>query len=101
MNGIKRAALLVRMAVRRAIMLPWTCVAHWRAKRSRVVTRHGYFEVATTPSKDGVGFMSWAKRGKILGYCPITEPGDPVWFSSGRTREEARDRLLAELGLLP
>lgn len=64
------------------------------------VTRHGDFEVATArAAKSSSGFMSWAKMGRIVGDCPITEPGAHVWFNSGRTREEARDRLLAELGL--
>lgn len=63
-----------------------------------IVTTHGDFQVATAPGATG-GFVAWAKMGHIQGDCPITEPGQHVWFDFGRTREEARDHVLAELGL--
>jgi hypothetical protein len=64
----------------------------------RHVTRHGAFCVATTPSLSG-GFLAWAKRGEIVAFDPVREPGDDVWFSFGATREQARAKLLLELGL--
>jgi hypothetical protein len=64
------------------------------------ITRHGDFEVATTPALQGGGYLAWAKMGKIMGDNPITEPGNPVWMVHGRTREEARAKVLAELGLV-
>lgn len=63
------------------------------------VTRHGDFEVATVRGKSG--FTAWAKMGAIQTDCPIKEPGAHVWFNFGRTREEARNRVLDELGLTP
>jgi hypothetical protein len=66
---------------------------------AREVTRHGDFEVATTPAIQGGGFMVWAKMGAITGTSPIDEPGSYVWFDHGATREEARSKILAELGL--
>jgi hypothetical protein len=66
---------------------------------NRQVTRHGDFEVATTPNAKKTGYLVWSKMGKITGSCPFTEPGDPVWMDYGRTREEARGKVLAELGM--
>lgn len=63
------------------------------------VTRHSDFEVATAHGKNG--FVAWAKMGRIQTNCPIKEPGAHVWFNFGTTRHEARDRILAELGLTP
>jgi hypothetical protein len=62
------------------------------------VTRHGDFQVATAKGK-GDGFLSWAKMGMIQGDCPLSEPGDPVWFDFGKTREQARANVLAQVGL--
>lgn len=64
-----------------------------------IVTEHGRWQVASAPCRSGDGFYSWAKVGEIVGECPISEPGD-VWFEFGRTHDEARGKLLAELGLL-
>ena len=61
------------------------------------VTRHGDFEVATARGEHG--FTSWGKMGRIQSDCPVKEPGTHVWFNFGRTRQEARDRTLVELGL--
>lgn len=66
----------------------------------RVVTAHGPWRVATAPCRAGVGFYSWAKTGEISGGCPLTEPGVDVWFEFGSTHDEARAKLLRELGLL-
>ena len=63
------------------------------------VTRHGDFEVAT--GRGVAGYTAWAKMGRIQSDCPVKEPGAHVWFNFGATREEARDRVLAELGLTP
>lgn len=62
------------------------------------ITRHGAFNVAT---KQGVGgwFIAWAKMGQIQGSDPLSEPGSHVWFNFGRTQDEAKGKLLAELGL--
>jgi hypothetical protein len=65
----------------------------------RQITRHGDFEVATTPNAQKNGYLVWAKMGKITGSCPFTEPGDPVWMDYGGTREEARGKVLAQLGI--
>ncbi len=61
------------------------------------VTKHGDYEVATAPSSNG--FTSWAKQGRIEGTNPINEPGLNVWFNFGRTREEAKRKILLELEL--
>lgn len=61
------------------------------------VTQHRDFQVATARGKSG--FISWAKMGKIQTDCPLKEPGANVWFNFGHTREEARHRILEELGL--
>jgi hypothetical protein len=61
------------------------------------VTRHGDFFVATAEGDDG--FTAWAKMGMIQTDCPVKEPGTHVWFNFGRTREEAKRRILDELGL--
>lgn len=63
------------------------------------VTTHGDFQVATALGPNG--FTSWAKMGMIQTDCPIKEPGAHVWFNFGSTREEARSRILDELGLSP
>jgi hypothetical protein len=68
--------------------------------KDRVVTRHGDFEIATAISNTA-GFIAWGKMGRIVGVNPIDEPGEYVWCQYGRTRDEARDRLLDELGLPP
>jgi hypothetical protein len=65
---------------------------------ARRVSKHGDFSVATMPSRAGGGFVAWAKVGEIVTTCPIAEPGW-VWFEFGTTREEARDKLLTEIGL--
>jgi hypothetical protein len=65
----------------------------------REVSQHGDFQVATVPSVQGGGFVAWAKAGEIVSDTPVTEPGDPIWFEFGPTRNEATARLLRELGL--
>lgn len=61
------------------------------------ITTHGDFQVATVPGKNG--FTSWAKMGKIKTDSPIKEPGNHVWFNFGKTRRQAREAILFELGL--
>lgn len=63
------------------------------------ITTHGDFQVATARGPNG--FTAWAKMGAIQTDCPIKEPGTHVWYNFGRTREEARHRILDELGLPP
>lgn len=58
--------------------------------------RYGSFEVATGFGKSE--FIAWAKMGTLQCRCPIKEPG-LVHFNFGQTREQARRRLLSELGL--
>ena len=70
-----------------------------RSMKDVEVTTHGDFQVATARGENG--FTSWAKMGTIQTDCPIKEPGAHVWFNFGRTREEARRRILDELSLLP
>jgi len=65
---------------------------------ARRVTRHGDFNLATMPNRHGGGFVAWAKVGEIVGMSPLDESGF-VWFEFGSTRDEARDRLLDEIGL--
>jgi hypothetical protein len=67
--------------------------------QARRVTRHGDLSIATMPSRNGGGFVAWAKFGDIVGMSPIDEPGRSVWVDHGATRDEARCKLLAELGL--
>lgn len=63
------------------------------------VTRHGAMSVATSPTVRG-GFYGWAKVGEIVGRNAIEEPGDPVWFNFGQTRDEVVAKLLAEAAAL-
>jgi hypothetical protein len=63
------------------------------------ITTHGDFQVATAKGENH--FTAWAKMGRIQTDCPIKEPGEHVWFNFGATREEARERVLDELGLKP
>jgi hypothetical protein len=65
---------------------------------SREITQHGDWQVATAIGRGGK-IVSWAKMGIIQGTSPIDEPGEYVWFEFGNTREEAREKLLDELGL--
>ena len=66
---------------------------------SDVVTeRHGDFEIAVGRGVDG--FLAWGKMGRIQTTCPVLEPGNHVFVNFGTSREEARDRLLSELGLI-
>ncbi|GAB2182665.1 hypothetical protein DLREEDagrD3_28880 [Denitratisoma sp. agr-D3] len=60
------------------------------------VTGHGDFEVATARGK--FGFTAWAKKGKIQTDCPVKEPGEHVWFNFGKTRSQAQDAILVEIG---
>lgn len=76
-------------------MSPWTTTPI----QARQVTRHADFNLATIPNRNGGGFIAWAKMGEIRGTNPLDEPGRPVWFEFGSTRDEARDKLLGELGL--
>jgi hypothetical protein len=64
------------------------------------VTRHGRFEVATATGASGQGFYGWAKEGEIVGENAIEEPGEPVWFDFGATRDEVVAKLLREVGAL-
>ena len=64
----------------------------------RVVTRFGDFCVATVPHPSG-GYVAWAKMGNIVGPSPLYEPGQHVPFAFGRTRDEAREKVLEELGM--
>lgn len=66
--------------------------------RDRQVTQHGDFQIATAIGHSEE-YVSWGKMGIISGIDPVTEPGAYVWFQFGRTREEARNNLLSELGL--
>lgn len=63
------------------------------------VTNHGIFNIATKRGKTGM-FVAWGKVGQIESTCSVREPGDPVWFNFGKTRDEAKRNLLDELGLL-
>lgn len=60
-------------------------------------SQHGEYQVATKPAV--IGFVAWAKRGPILADCPVNERGDCVWYEFGETREEAKKRILAKMGL--
>ena len=62
------------------------------------VTKHGAFQAATAPGADG-GFVAWAKMGPITGDCPVSEPGEHVWFCFGASRDEALRAVLADVGL--
>ena len=64
------------------------------------VSTHGGWQVATARGASG-GFVAWAKMGLIQSDCPIKEPGQHVWINFGATRDEARNRVLAEVGLTP
>ena len=61
------------------------------------VTTHGDFQIATGRGESG--FWAWGKMGLIQTDSPLKEPGSHVWFNFGKTREEAKTRLLNELGL--
>lgn len=63
----------------------------------RQIAQHGAWQVATVPSAAG-GFLGWAKAGEIVGADPIDEPGEPVFFNWGATRDEVAGKLLAEVG---
>ena len=64
------------------------------------VTHHGALSVATAPGASGAGFYGWAKFGEIVGRNAIDEPGEPVWFNFGASRDEVVSKLLAEVGAL-
>lgn len=64
------------------------------------ISTHGGWQVATARGSSG-GFTAWAKMGRIQSDCPIKEPGEHVWFNFGESREEARRRVLAEVGMTP
>lgn len=63
----------------------------------RHVSWHGVWCIATTPSMRG--YLAWAKRGEIVAFDPVREPGLDVWFAIGSTRDEAKAKLMHELGL--
>lgn len=66
--------------------------------KDRQISKHGDFQIATAKGASG-RFIAWGKMGKIVADDPVTEPGNHVWFQSGATREDAKDKLLDELGL--
>ncbi len=63
------------------------------------ITKHREFEIATAKG-EGSGFTVWAKKGKIITDCPIKEPGHPIFFNFGETREEARQKMIMEIDLI-
>jgi hypothetical protein len=69
-----------------------------REKPAVEVTKHSDYEVATIPGSYD-GFVAWAKMGRIQGINPVDEPGEHVWFNFGQTREDAKRKILNELGL--
>lgn len=68
----------------------------------KVVTWHGPVCVATVPtsvrSSSKWPVHGWAKRGQIVAENAIDEPGEPVYFTWGRTSDEVTATLLREMG---
>lgn len=63
------------------------------------ITQHGEFQIATRPAFSGEGYVAWARRGTILVDSPMREPSDvDVWFEFDLSEDEARTKLLMELG---
>ncbi len=60
------------------------------------IVQAGRWQVATRPGSDGA-IIGWAKAGEIVGSGPLDEPGEPVFFGFGATRDEVVGKLLAEV----
>lgn len=63
----------------------------------KTITKHGNWSIAEAPCRSG--YYAWAKVGEISSDNPVDEPGE-VWFEFGDIPDEARGKLLRELGLL-
>lgn len=61
------------------------------------IVHSGQWQVATRVGRGGV-ILGWAKPGEIVGTGPLDEPGEPVHFEFGATRDEVVGKLLAEVG---
>lgn len=43
------------------------------------------------------GWTAWAKKTPMLREDPVSEPGEPLHFEFGRTREQAISRLISSM----
>jgi hypothetical protein len=72
-----------------------------RADPGMVIEQEGEFYFATKPVRHsqevGRHYLGWVKRGPITGSGPLDEPGDPVYFQFGDTRESVIVALKQEL----
>ena len=68
--------------------------------KDRQIEKLGAWNIATANGKSG-SVVAWAKMGPLTGTGPLDEPGEHVWFEFGMTREDAKGKLMAELGLMP